>query len=71
MGGLYDTFNKQKPSRQIMSEFYSDINSSFDNLSQEKIRNAIDIQPKVMEAIIAADGGHTTYMSNRSAKKGN
>ena len=69
MGGLYDTFNKQKPSRQIMGGFYSDINSSFDNLSQEKIRNAIDIQPKVMEAIIAANGGHTTHMSSGSASK--
>ena len=24
-----------------------------------------------MEAIIAADGGHTTYLSNGSTKKGN
>ena len=44
-GGLYDTFKKWKPSRQTMGEFYNDINSSFENLSQEKIRNAIDIQP--------------------------
>ena len=48
----------------------NDIQSSFENLSQEKIQNVIDIQPKVMEAIIVADGGHTTYMSNGSAKKG-
>ena len=48
----------------------NDIQSSFENLSQEKIQNAIDIHPKVMEAIIAADGGHTTYMSSGSAKKG-
>ena len=40
------------------------------SLSQEKIQNAIDIQPKVMEAIIVADGGHTTYMSNGSSNKG-
>ena len=39
------------------------------NLSQEKIQNAIDIQPKVMEVIIVADGGHTTYMSSGYAKK--
>ena len=68
--GLYDTFNKRKPSRQTMGGFMNDIQSSFENLSQEKIQNAIDIQPKVMEAIIVADGGHTTYMSNGSAKKG-
>ena len=50
-----------------MGGFYSDINSSFDNLNQKKIRNVIDIQPKVMEAIIAANGGHATYMSSGSA----
>ena len=52
-----------------MGGFMNDIQSSFENLSQEKIQNAIDIQPKVMEAIIVADGGHTTYMSNGSATK--
>ena len=52
-----------------MGGFYSDINSSFDNLSQEKIRNAIDIQPKVMEAIIATNGGNTTHVSSGSASK--
>ena len=70
VGGLYDTFNKRKPSRQTMGGFMNDIQASFENLSQENIQNAIDIQPKVMEAIIAADGGHTTYMSSGSAKKG-
>ena len=69
-GSLYDTFNKRQPSRQSMGCFMNDIQSSFENLSQEKIQNTIDIQPKVMEAVIAADGGHTTYMSNGSAKKG-
>ena len=44
-------------------------NHPLKNLSQEKIQSAIEIQPKVMEAIIAADSGHTTYMSNESAKK--
>ena len=47
----------------------NDIQSSFENLSQWKIQSAIDIQPKVMEASIVADGGHTTYMSNGSTKK--
>ena len=37
VGGLYDTFNKRKPSRKIMEEFYNDISSSFEKLSQEKI----------------------------------
>ena len=35
-----------------MGGFMNDIHSSFENLSQEKIQNAIDIQPK-----IAADKG--------------
>ena len=70
VGGLYDTFNKRKPSRQTMGGFMNDIQASFENLSQKKIQNAIDTQPKVIEAIIAADDGHTTYMSSGSAKKG-
>ena len=63
LGGLYDTFNKRKPSRQTNGGFINDINSSFENLSQEKIQNAIDLQPKIMEAIIKANGGHSNYMS--------
>ena len=47
----------------------NDIQSPFENLSQEKIQNTIDIQPKVMEAMIDVDDGHTTYMSSGSAKK--
>ena len=70
VGGSYDTFNKRKASRQTMGGFNNDIQATFEDLSQEKIQNAIDIQPKVMEAIIAADGGHTNYMSNGFAKKG-
>ena len=69
-GGLYDTFNNRKPSRRSVGGFMNDIQPSFENLSQQKIQSAIDIQPKVMEAIIVADGGHTTYMSNESVKKG-
>ena len=66
-GGLYSTFQKRKPSRQTIGGFINDINSTREQLSQEKIQNAIDRQPKIMEAIIAADGGHTNYMSSGSA----
>ena len=59
-GGLYDTFNNRKPSRQSVGGFMNDIQSSSENLSQENIQSTIDIQPKVMEAIIASDGGHTS-----------
>ena len=43
-----------------MGGFMNDMQASFENLSREKIQNTINIQPKVMEAIIAAGGGHTT-----------
>ena len=66
-GGLYDTFRKRKPSRKTAGGFINDIKSSFENLSQDKIRNAIDVQPKVMRAIIEANGGHTKYMSSGTA----
>ena len=49
VGGLYETFNRWKPSRQMMGGFMNDIRSSFENLSPEKIQNAIDIQQKIME----------------------
>ena len=66
-GGLYDTFNKRKPSRRTNGGVTKEIKSSFENLSQEKIQAAIDLQPKIMEAIISANGGHTNYMSCGSA----
>ena len=47
----------------MVGEFINDIILLFENLSQEKIQNAIDLQPKIMEAIVAANGGHTNYMS--------
>ena len=65
--GLYDTYNNRKPSRKTVGGFINDINTSFEKLSQEKIRAAIDLQPKIMEALIASDGGHTNYMSCGSA----
>ena len=36
-------------------------------LEVQKIQKAIDLQPKIMAAIIAANGGHTNYMSSGSA----
>ena len=66
-GGLYSTFQKRKPSRQTIDGFINDINCTWEELSQEKIQNAIDLQPKIMQAIITADGGHTNYMSSGSA----
>ena len=68
LGGLYDTFNKRKPSRKTNGGFINDIKKSFNNLKQEKIQNAIDLQPKIMEAIIAANGGYTNYLCNVRGK---
>ena len=65
-GGLYGTFQKRKPSRQTIGGFINDINSTWEISSQEKIQNAIDLQPKKMEAIIDADSGRTNYMNNGS-----
>ena len=38
VGGLYDTFNKRKASRQTMNSFKNDIISSCENVGQEKFR---------------------------------
>ena len=56
VGGLYDTFSKWKPSRQIMDGFMNAIHSSFENLSQEQIQNTIDIQQKIMEKLLLHRG---------------
>ena len=55
-GGVYDTFNKRKPSRKTNSGFINNIKSSFENLSQEKIQAVINLQQKIMETIIVVDG---------------
>ena len=52
-----------------MDGFMNDTRSSFENICKEKIQHAIDIQQKVMETMIDADGGHTTYMTIGSGKK--
>ena len=66
-GGLNEKFQKRKPSRKTKGVLINDINSSFENLSQEKIQKAIDLQPKIMTAIIAANGGQTNHMRKGSA----
>ena len=44
--------------------------SSFENFLQEKIWSVIDIQPKGMEAIIAADDCVNTYMRDGFLNRG-
>ena len=60
--GLYDTFKQRKPSRKTNSGFINGIKSSSENVSQENIRNAINLQLKIMKAIAATNGGHTDCM---------
>ena len=57
------SISENHPGKQNNGGFINDINSSFENLSQEKIQNAIDLQPKIMQAIVAANGGHPNYIS--------
>ena len=59
-GGLYSTFGQRKPSRKTNGGFINDMKKTWDNLSQAAIQNAIDLQPKIMQAIIAAEGGRTS-----------
>ena len=63
-GGLYDTYQSRKPSRKTIGGFINAIKSTWEELSQESIQNAIDLQPKIMRAIVAANGGQTKYMSS-------
>ena len=48
--------------------FINDMEKTWENLSQDAVWNAIDLQPKIMEAIIAAGGGRTSYMNSGVAK---
>ena len=40
-GGLCNTFNKRKPSRQTMDGFMNDIQYSFENISHKKFRTQL------------------------------
>ena len=44
-----------------MDKLHKVIIEECDNLDQEEIRNIIDLQPKVMNAIIENDGKNTKY----------
>ena len=54
-----------------MGGFINDLKSTWSELRQEKIQNAIDIEPKTMESVLAAKDGLRTYISSGSATKGN
>ena len=49
-GGLYSTFGERKPSRKTNGGFINDMKTTWDNLSQAAIQNAIDIQPKTIRS---------------------
>ena len=64
-GDLYSTF---KPSRKTNSGFINDMEKTRNELEQDVIRNAIDLQPKIMQPIVAAKIGTTSYMNSGFAK---
>ena len=63
LSSLYKFLNQQKRYGKKNRGFINNIKSPFENLSQEKIQNSINLQPKSMEAIVATNGGHTNYLS--------
>ena len=44
--------------------FINDMLRTWDKISQDGIRNAIDLQPKIMRVIIVARGEPTSYMNS-------
>ena len=57
-----------EPSRKTNGGFINDMKKTWYNLSQEAIQKAIDLQPEIMRAIVAAEGGQTSYMNSGFAK---
>ncbi len=57
-------FSGKVDGRGVAGFISPDMEKTWENLSQDAIRNAIDLQPKIMEAIIAAEGGRTSCMSS-------
>ena len=62
-GGLYSKYKARKPSRRTNGGFVNEVKKSWKNFRQRTIRNAIDAQPKIMQAMIQAEGGPTKYMN--------
>ncbi len=61
-------FGSESPQGKQVGGFINDMKKTWENLSQDAIRNAIDIQPKVMQAIINAGGEPISYMNSGFAK---
>ena len=70
-GGLNEKFQKRKPSRRTNGGFINDVYSSWDEMKIQHIRNAIDVQRKVMLQIIEKNGGLTTFLASNAAKSAN
>ena len=67
-GGLIEKFQARKPSRRTNGGFINDVHTSWNEMKIEHIRNAIDVQRKVMLEIIEKQGGPTTFLASNAAK---
>ena len=67
-GGLNEKFQARKPSRRTNGGFINDVYASWNKMKIEHIRNAIDVQRKVMLEIIEKQGGPTTFLASNAAK---
>ena len=67
-GGLNEKFQARKPSRRTNGGFINDVYASWNEMKNEHIRNAIDVQGKVMPEIIEKQGGPTTFLASNAAK---
>ena len=68
----YGDFNKKfqarKPSRRTNGGFINDVHTSWNEMKIGHIRNAIDVQQRVMLEIIEKQGGPTTFLASKAAK---
>ena len=67
-GGLNEKFQARKPSRRTNGGFINDVYASWNEMKIEHIRNAIDVQRKIMLEIIEKQGGPTTFLASNPAK---
>ena len=61
-GGLNEKFQARKPSRRTNKGFINDVHTSWNEMKIEHIRNAIDVERKVMLEIIEKQGGPTIFL---------
>ena len=60
-GGLYDRWNSRRKERRTPGGFINELETSWADLSMNKVRSAIDIQRKIHLSILASKGQMTKY----------